>query len=46
MMQCHRARLIPNQAVRGFAPEVDFAIVVTPPPCKRVNRFQTNGSRH
>jgi hypothetical protein len=26
-MLCRRARLVPNQALRGFAPDADFAIV-------------------
>jgi hypothetical protein len=26
-MLCRRARLVPNQAARGFAPDADFAIV-------------------
>jgi hypothetical protein len=26
-MLCRRARLVPNQAARGFAPDADFALV-------------------
>jgi hypothetical protein len=45
-MLCRRARLVPNQAPRGFAPGADFAIVAGGAEPVAVHRFETCGSEH
>jgi hypothetical protein len=43
---CRRARLVPNQAPRGFAPDADFAIVATGTVLRRAHRFETYVSEY
>ncbi len=45
-MLCRRARLVPNQALRGSAPDADFAIVAGIIEPVAVHRFETCGSEH
>ncbi len=41
-----RARLVSNQAVRGFAPDDDFAIVALGTALAKAHRFETFGSKY
>ena len=45
-MLCRRARLVPNQAPRGFAPGADFATLARGAEPVAVHRFETCGSEH
>jgi len=45
-MLCRRARLVPNQAARGFAPDDDFAVVAHALELLALHRFETCGSAH
>jgi len=45
-MLCRRARLVPNQAARGFAPGADFVIVARCVGVHGERRFETSGSEH
>jgi hypothetical protein len=45
-MLCRRARLVPNQAPRGFAPGANFAIVAGIVEPVAGHRFETCGSEH
>jgi hypothetical protein len=38
--------LVPNQAPRGFAPGVDFAVVAATAGLRRLHRVETYGSKH
>ncbi len=41
-----RARLVSNQAVRGFAPDDDFAIVALGTALAKAHLFETFGSKY